>query len=278
MQLWHAIILGIVQGLGEFLPISSSAHLVIVPWLLRFEDPGLAFDVALHFGTLLALIAYFYKDWIAIFKSALSEGTLRGASLGAQYSTSPPFSAPYLLWKLALASVPGAAIGYILEKQADTLFRSPLLIAGTMAAMGLLLWVVDQTSSKIKSMAHIGFTESIFIGLSQALAIIPGVSRSGITITAGLALGLNRNAAARFSFLMATPITFGACLVKAKAFRHSGLNLELLAGIGVSAFFGFLSIKYMLSYLQHYSYKVFVGYRLAFSALVLVVYGLKHFF
>ncbi len=268
MELWQSILLGIVQGLGEFLPISSSAHLVIVPWLFDFPDPGLTFDVALHFGTLFALLVYFYKDWLRLFRAAFS-------SLGkkrAAYTHDEK-----LFWYLVFASIPGAAIGYVLEKHAESTFRSPLLIAGMMTVMGILLLIIDSTSKKNKDLQTLNFKDAFLVGLSQALAIIPGVSRSGITITTGLGLGLTRTAAARFSFLLATPITAGAALLKAKEFIHHGLNFEALVGVAVSAIIGFLSIKYMLAYLQKYSYRVFVVYRFLFSVVVVLVYFLvKH--
>ncbi len=265
MLLWQSVLLGIVQGLGEFLPISSSAHLVIIPWLFNFEDPGLTFDVALHFGTLIAILAYFWKDWLLLFKAAFNSFNKKNR---------PATHEEKLFWYLVIASVPGAAVGYMLEKYAEEAFRSPLLIAGSMTVMGFLLWWVDTVSKKNKSIEQIGLKESFLIGLSQAFAIIPGVSRSGVTITTGLGLGLSRVAAARFSFLLSTPIIAGAALLKAKTFIHSGLTKESLIGIGVSALFGLLSIKYMLAYVQKYSYRVFVIYRFVFSIMILVVYFL----
>src|SRR5271168_2872967 len=179
---FQAIVLGIVQGLTEFLPVSSSAHLILVPWLLKWqEDPGLAFDVVLHLGTLL------------------------------------------VLFLLIVASVPGAIIGILLEKQAETIFRSPVLIAATLAILGLLLWAADGIGSKKRKIHDITFLDALFIGLIQALAIIPGVSRSGATITTARFLGIDRPDAANFSFLMATPIIAGAGLLEARKFFHSGL-------------------------------------------------------
>ncbi len=266
MTLWQSIVLGVVQGLGEFLPISSSAHLVIVPWLGGFPDPGLTFDVALHFGTLLALLTYFYRDWINLIQGAFR-------SLGREKKTEKQQET--LFWQLVLASIPGAVIGYLLEHQAETLFRTPLLTALMMTLMGLVLWRVDHSARKNKTLNNLGFLDSFWIGLSQALAIIPGVSRSGITITTGLARGLDRANAARFSFLLATPITAGACLLKAKDFISSGVTQEALIGMSVSFVVGFLSIKYMLRYVQKYSYRVFVAYRFVFSMVIVVVHFLR---
>lgn len=263
MLLWQSVLLGLVQGLGEFLPISSSAHLVIVPWLFNFPDPGLTFDVALHFGTLIAILTYFWKDWLILFKAAFNSLNKKNR---------PYTQDEKLFWYLVFASVPGAAMGYMLEKYAETLFRSPLLIAFTMTVMGVLLWWIDSISKKNSNLENITFKQSFFIGLSQALAIIPGVSRSGVTISTGLALGLTRTAAARFSFLLATPITAGAALLKAKTFIQTGVSVESIVGIFVSAVFGLLSIKYMLVYLQKYTYRIFVVYRFLFSMVVLFVY------
>jgi len=266
MLLWQSVLLGLVQGLGEFLPISSSAHLVIVPWLFNFQDPGLTFDVALHFGTLIAVLAYFWKDWLSLFRAAFN-------SLFKKKDR--PYShEEKLFWYLVFASVPGAAIGYALEKYAETAFRSPLLIALTMTVMGILLWWVDSNAKKEKKLEGISFKDSFLIGLSQALAIIPGVSRSGVTITTALGLGMTRTAAARFSFLLSTPIIAGAALLKGKTFVQTGINVESIVGIAVSAVFGLLSIKYMLAYLQKYSYRVFVVYRFLFSVVVLLAYFL----
>lgn len=263
MTIAHAIILGIVQGLGEFLPISSSAHLVIVPWLLKFEDPGLAFDVALHAGTLFALVAYFWRDWVTLTRAFFTSLKKKRAN----YSQDEK-----LFWYLVIASVPGAIVGKLLEEQAESIFRNPLLIAGTMTVMGLVLWAADQLQKHRIDMSHIGIKESLAIGLSQALAIVPGVSRSGSTISAGLFLGLTRETAARFSFLMAFPITLGAVLVKAKAFLHAGVGTPEIIGIVVSAVTGFLAIKYMLAYVRKYSYRIFVAYRMVFALVVVIVY------
>lgn len=249
MSYLQSIVLGIVQGLSEFLPISSSAHLVIVPWAFHFPDPGLTFDVALHFGTLFALIAYFWKDWIEI--------------LTRQHR---------LLLFIIIASIPAAIAGMLLEKLAESTFRSPLLIAVNMALMGgVLLWA-DGYSQRGKDLPRVSFWDSFLIGCSQALALVPGVSRSGITITTGLLRGLDRQTAARFSFLLAAPITAGACLLKAKHFLAANPSGIELTGIAVSALVGFLSIKYLLRFVQTFSYRIFVAYRFLFALAVIGVY------
>ncbi len=254
MTYLQSIILGLVQGLGEFLPISSSAHLIIVPWMfgtlsLHFPDPGLTFDVALHFGTLFALLFYFWKDWIEI--------------LTRQHR---------LLLFIIIASIPGAIAGMLLEKLAENTFRNPLLIALNMAVMGGVLFWADQNAKQKNGLPQISFADSLIIGFSQALALVPGVSRSGITITAGLLRGLDRGSAARFSFLLAAPITFGACLLKAKHFLAGSPGGVELTGIVVSALVGFLSIKYLLRYVQTFSYRIFAYYRFLFALVVVGVY------
>ena len=196
-SVFQAIVLGIVQGLTEFLPVSSSAHLILVPWLLKWqEDPGLAFDVVLHLGTLLALIVFYWREWLEMVLSLVNGDSVRRR----------------LLFLLIVASVPGAIIGVLLEKQAETIFRSPVLIAVTLATLGLILWAADAFGSKKRKIDDLTFVDALLIGLSQALAIIPGVSRSGATITTARFLGIDRPDAANFSFLMATPIIAGAGL------------------------------------------------------------------
>ncbi len=271
MTYWQSILLGVVQGLGEFLPISSSAHLVITPWLFDFKDPGLTFDIALHFGTLLALIAYFWRDWLN-----LIGGTVR-ATAGAIKGEIPADAREPLriMIYLVLATIPGAVAGLLLEKFAETVFRTPLLIAVNMIVMGVLLFIADRNRANGKTLQTLSVWDALIIGLSQSFALIPGVSRSGITMTTGLFLGLSRVSAARFSFLMAAPITFGACLLKAKYFFSGHVTGQEYVGILVSGLVGFLSIKFLLKYVQAKDYKPFVYYRFVFAAVVFVSYFLK---
>src|SRR5690349_4969428 len=215
----QALVLGAVQGLTEFLPVSSSAHLRLVPWLMGWEDPGLAFDVALHLGSLLALLIYYWRYWIEIAMSPVR------ADPGARR----------LLALLVVASIPGAIIGVLLEKQAETVFRSPMLIACAMALLGVVLWLVDLLAAQRSRMPDLRLTDALLIGLSQALAIIPGVSRSGATITMARMLGVERQDAANFSFLMATPIIAGAGLFEARKIVHAGIDLVLISGFISSA-------------------------------------------
>ncbi len=261
----EAFILGLVQGLGEFLPISSSGHLVVAPWLFNFPDPGLGFDVALHWATLLSVLVYFRKDLYHLavgFWHSLWPST-RNFS-GNIYQKLP--------WLLLVASIPGAIIGKLLEEKAETVFRNPLLIAGTMLGFGIILFMVDKFSKKIESLDQITPTQALLVGASQALAIIPGVSRSGSTITTGLAMGFKREDAARFSFLMSIPIILGAGLVKVSEFGHGVTTQELVVGFITAAVSGFLAIKYLLKFLDSHNFNLFVWYRIGFAILVVAVY------
>ena len=255
----QAIFLGVLQGLGEFLPISSSGHLIAVPWLLGWPDHSLAFDVALHLGTLFAVLYAFAGDWWQLIRSVL-----QGAREGR------PFGQPggRLLGLLALASVPGAVVGLLLEKWADTTFRSPALVAATMAAMGLILYLADRRAVGAGDAMGVSTRDAVLIGLAQALAIVPGVSRSGATISMALFLGYRRDEAARFSFLLATPITFGAAMVKVPHLLATGDLGLLLPAMLAAMVVGFLSIRVLLSYVRTRDYSPFVYYRFAFAALI----------
>jgi len=260
LTVFQALVLGIIQGLGEFLPISSSAHLVLAPWAFGWTYQGLSFDVALHMGTLFAVVAFFWRDWVELFSEAIIKR--RGTEKAS------------LFWYLVVATIPGALAGYLFEEQAETVFRNPLLIAIMLIIMGLILYLVDRRAAKRKSIMGISFSDSLLIGLSQAFAIIPGVSRSGVTMTAGRALGLTRETAARFSFLLSTPIIFGAGVMKLKDLSPGDVNLPFIIGVVTSAVVGFLSIGFLLRYLTERSFTLFVWYRfvlgLAVIGLVLV--------
>jgi len=262
VTLLQAAVLGFVQGLGEFLPISSSAHLVLVPWFFGWKDPGLTFDVALHMGTLVAVILYFWKDWWRLFLRGFSD--VRSAE-------------GRLFWYLVIATVPGAIGGFLLEKKAETIFRSPLLIAIMMIVMGVFLYLADRRSVRDIYLNKITLGTSILIGLSQTLAIIPGVSRSGITMTTGLFMGMTREGSARFSFLLATPIIFGAAMMKAPHVisNSSMITLNFIAGILVSCLTGLASIGFLLRYVQTRDFSPFVWYRFIIGALVIIVFLIR---
>ena len=277
MPIWQAVVLGVVQGLAEFLPISSSAHLILVPWLFGWEDPGLAFDVALHWGTLLAVLLVFWKDWIRLISAGLR-------SIAERRIGSDPDRRVF--WALVVASIPGAILGKLLNESAEAHLRSPLLIAFTLAALGAVLWVGDRVGSKLRDMAQMKLGESAAIGVAQAAALVPGVSRSGATITLGLLLGYTREEIARFSFLMSTPIIFGAGVVKIPkllramhaaggATSEGGAHVTaaaLLAAVVASAIVGVLVIRWILQFLRTRGYGVFAVYRWLIAALIVVVW------
>jgi undecaprenyl-diphosphatase len=254
----QAVVFGLVQGLGEFLPISSSAHLVLTPWLFGWPDPGLTFDVALHLGTLVAVLLYFWKDWIRLVTKGLTDVRSTDGRL---------------FWYLILASVPGAAIGFLLEKKAETTFRDPTIIALMLILMGLVLLLADLKSTHKTGIKNLTLGTSFLIGLSQALAIIPGVSRSGITMSTGLILGLTREGTARFSFLLSTPIIFGAALVKLPtvASHPEMITANFIIGMLVSCITGLLAIGFLLRYVQTRTFLPFVLYRFGLGALVLAL-------
>jgi undecaprenyl-diphosphatase len=258
LTILQAVMLGLAQGLGEFLPISSSAHLVLVPWLFRWTDPGLTFDVALHVGTLVAVVIYFWKDWWRLIIKGLTD--IRSAE-------------GRFFWYLVAASVPGAIGGFLLEKKAETIFRSPLLIAMMLILMGIFLYWADRRSAKNIEINNITFGTSILIGISQTLAIIPGVSRSGITMTTGLLMGMTREGTARFSFLLSTPIIFGAAMVKLPhvVSNSSVITLNFTIGMLVSCITGIVSIGFLLRYVQTKDFLPFAWYRFMLGALVIMV-------
>lgn len=263
MSSLHAFFLGMLQGLGEFLPISSSGHLIVAPWLLGWPEQGLSFDVALHLGTLFAVVSAFLGDWRRLLGGAVRD-TLRGRPLAGPEGQ--------LLGLLAAASVPGALAGLALESWAETTFRAPALVATTMSVMGAVLLAADRRASAGTGLAEtVSLRDAMIIGTAQALALVPGVSRSGATISAALFLGYRREEAARFSFLLATPITFGAAVVKVPQLFSNGIAGHVLLGMASAAVFGFLSIRVLLAYVRTKDYRPFVYYRFAFSVLVLAV-------
>ncbi len=250
------VVLGIVQGLSEFLPISSSAHLIIVPRILGWPDPGLTFDVALHVGTLFAVIGYFWRDWVRLLKSAHRVSTTDGR----------------LFWYLVLATLPGGLLGIALDKFAEEQLRSLLLIAATSALMGGLLWLADRYAPAKKELGEVSRTDALLVGAAQALAIVPGVSRSGITICVARTRNMTRETAARFSFLLSTPIIAGAALYKLRDLQPHDLTGPFFAGIAAAAIVGALTIGLLLRYLQSAGFGIFALYSLALAVgLVLFV-------
>ena len=267
MNLFHAAVLGALQGFAEVLPISSSAHLILVPWLLNWPESGLTFDVALHLGTFFALSLYFWRDIIEMVVSFFAAITTRRLN-------TPALRLPFLI---IAATVPAAVIGKLFEHQVEAIFRSnPLLIASFLILFGLILGAVDLLGRKRLVLDEIKPASALTIGLLQCLALIPGVSRSGITITAGLMLGFTRESAARFSFLMSLPIVAGAALLKTvHLLKHgipAGEGLPMLVGLVFSAVTGYISVAFLLRFVQKRSLSPFVWYRVIVGgALVIAV-------
>lgn len=263
MNILQAALLGIIQGLAEMLPISSSAHLVLFPWLFRFPDPGLAFDVALHVGTLVAIVGYFWREWLDIAVSLIKLVKERKVTSQSQK----------LAGLLVIASVPGAIFGILLDKYAESAFRSPLLIASTMVIFGIVLWYADHHDREKRTIDDAKVRDAATLGLAQALAIVPGISRSGITMTTGLFSGFKREDAARFSFLMSAPIIAGAALVKLKDIQGGMLAMPTFWVAFVATVLSSLfAIGFLLRFVRKHRFNVFVYYRFALAAVVLIVY------
>lgn len=262
MTLFQAIVLGLVQGLTEFLPVSSSAHLALTPWLLGWQDPGLAFDVALHLGTLVAVVWYFRAQWIELVHAAL--GIVRTRRIEGE--------AQRRVLLLILGTIPAGIAGLLAKDAAETAFRAPALTATALIVMGTLLWAADRWAPSARTLGQLTVRDAVLIGLAQMFALIPGVSRSGSTITAGRALGVDRQSAAVFSFLLSLPITTAATIIKVpEALQSHGLSVELAAGVAAAAVSSWLAIAVLLRFVSKYSYGVFAAYR---WVLGLAVFGL----
>jgi undecaprenyl-diphosphatase len=274
MPLIEVIVLATVQGITEFLPISSTAHLALIPWLLRWNDPGLAFDVALHVGTLVAVLLYFLKEWVDL--------TLAGFGLKPLFASERSSDQALefghhraLIWFLAIATIPAGVAGWLFHEQVETTWRSPFIIAAAMILVAIVMAWGEKAGRQEKGLESVGLADSLWIGFSQAIALVPGVSRSGITITGGLFRGLKRETAARFSFLLSTPVIAGAALKELHGFPHhrvpEGMGLPFGLGIVISALVGYATIAYFLKYLQFGTFKIFIYYRFFFGIIVLAL-------
>ena len=288
MPVYQAVVLAVVQAFGEFLPISSSAHLILTRWFFGWSelDPAmdLTFDVALHAGTLLAVLVYFFPTWINLIvagfggRPPLSRNSAGLGNLDDVESGRDRM----LLWWIVLATMPGAIAGKLLDRYAELKFRdSYLLIGSTLVVVAVLMWLSEKFGAQRRTITGINAIDAILIGIAQAFALIPGVSRSGSTITAGLVRGLNREAAARFSFLLLAPITAGAVLLKAHAVMKAGglppgMKQPFLIGIFLSAILGMGVIAFFLRFLRTHSLNFFVVYRVLLG-IVVIVLALKHF-
>jgi undecaprenyl-diphosphatase len=267
--LFQAIVMGIVQGLTEFLPISSSGHLIVVPHLAGWDDPfirSLAFTVMLHVGTLVALLAYFWRDWARLVPAGLA--TIRDRSFRGDPDRR-------LAWLIAVTMPPAVVVGVLLNDVFEEQVRQELLVALMLVVGAGILWTADRLGRRTKEVDGLGFGAAFGIGCAQAIALIPGISRSGISISAGLFAGLTREAAARFSFLMATPITLGAVIWEARklATGETGVPVDigvLVAGMLAAALAGFAAIALLLRYLRNHPMTIFVVYRLVLAGVVVV--------
>lgn len=263
MNFLEAILFGIIQGATEFLPISSSGHLALAHYFFGTEDVGLAFDVVLHLGTLCAILVYFRTDFLA----------MAGAVLGLQQDRDEAEKLRGMVFALALATIPGVLAGLFLGNLAEDSFRHPAMVAAALAIAGLMLLMADRLGKRLREFKKITLKDAIIIGLCQALAIIPGVSRSGITITSGLALGLNRQAAVRFSFLLSAPIIFGAGVYKVPELIENGLLAGQFAlyaaGFTASALSGYLFIAFLMQFIKARSFAIFAYYRFLVAGLVI---------
>ena len=260
MSYFHACVLGLIQGVSEFLPVSSSAHLALTPWLLGWPDPGLTFDVALHAGTLAAVLGYFWRDWLELL---------------TQSAACPTGPQARLLGMLALGSVPAAVFGLAFEKAAEATLRGPALVAALLIGFGALMEAADRFGRRARCGSDLSWGGGLLIGCAQALAIAPGVSRSGVTMTAALALGLTRQDSARFSFLLATPIIAGASLLKLRHLHAVDLTGPFWMGVIVSAVSGWAAVGFLLKSLPSTGVRPYAAYRVLAGLAVLAVYFLR---
>ena len=264
MQIYQAIILGIVQGLTELLPISSSAHLFLIPWFFEWNIPE-SFDVALHFGTLLAIGLFFFKEWITMIKCGYNQVVNKKITREGT-----------MFWYIVIATIPGGLIGFILDKYAEDILTQPIIIAIALVVMGTVLYYIDIYSKSKTDYEHLSLKQTFIIGVSQALAFIPGVSRSGITMTTGRAMGVKREAAAKYSFMLSAPIVLAATIFKLKDFKEYLTNsdttgiIAFILGILTSLLVGMIVIKFLLKYLKKGSFEIFATYRVLLGILVII--------
>lgn len=262
MTIFQSIILGIIQGLTEFLPVSSSAHLSIFPWLFEWQDIPDSFDIALHFGTLLALCIYFFKDWINLITAGFKQVVKKEKSPDGK-----------IFWYLVIATIPTGVLSLVLDKISDKYLTGMLPIAIALIVMGIILYLVDKNSPEELKLEEIDFKQGFLIGLSQALAAaFPGVSRSGITITTARSFKLDRESSAKYSFLLSAPIILAAVLAKVTDFVF---NLPFIIGVLASFVVGIFVIKFLMEYLKKGSYKVFAIYRIILGIFILITLFIK---
>ena len=267
MSIIQSIILGIVQGLTEFLPISSSRHLNVFPWLFNWEMLSDGMDVALHIGTLLALVIFFFKDWVNLLKAGYKKAVKKEDSKEGK-----------IFWYLVIATIPAGILSLVLDKVSDLIVGEDIniqmvVIAITLIVMGILLYIADKKSKSTTDYDNISLKQSVLIGMSQAIAAaFPGVSRSGITMTTARFLKVDRESAAKFSFMLAMPITLAAVIFDLMNFTF---DIPIILGILASFITGVIVIKFLMDYLKKESFKVFAIYRIIFGAIILGIYFLR---
>ncbi len=285
MELFAAAILGSIQGLTEFLPVSSSAHLILVPWILGWRPEGIVFDVSLHLGTAVAILAFFWKDWVMLAGEVI-RGIVELRPLGNPRRR--------LAWYLVLGTMPAMIVGLKFEKYVEENFRSPLISVVNLIVFAAFLYLAERLGNRSRRIDELTVADSLWVGMSQALALLPGVSRSGITIGTSMLRDVDREASARFSFLLSTPVIVGAALLQgwhlfeavhtplAYSARHGmaagtvAVRWDVLAlGIASAAITGFFCIRYFLRFIQTRSFMPFVIYRILLAAAVLLLY-FKH--
>lgn len=262
MSIFQSIFLGIIQGFTEFLPISSSAHLNIMPWLFGWQEIPESFDIALHFGTLLAICIYFFKDWIALILGGYKQAVKKEKSTEGK-----------IFWYIVIATIPTGILSLILENISDKYLSGMGPIAVALIVMGILLYVIDKKAASKVEYENITFKQGFLIGISQAIAAaFPGVSRSGITMTVSRALKIDRESAAKYSFLLSTPIVFAAVLVKLGEFVF---NMPFVLGVLASFISGLFVIKFLMEYLKKGSFRVFAIYRVILGLIIFAIMLVK---
>ena len=256
MTVLNALILGIIQGLTEFLPVSSSGHLNVFPWIFNWKITE-SFDVALHFGTLLAIGLFFFKDWIELIKGGFNQVVKKQKTPEGR-----------MFWYIVLATIPGGAIGFLLDHFLEGYLEKPIIIAIALIVMGIILYIVDKNSKSETEYKDMTLKQTFLIGVSQCLAFIPGVSRSGVTMTTGRIMGVKRESVAKYSFMLSAPIVFAATIYKLKDFVFS---IPFIIGVFTSFIVGIFVIKFLLDYLKKGSFKVFAIYRVIIGLIVIAI-------